>query len=127
MTLYGLLKYTHVTCVVISGVFFSYRFYLLQRHPHRPLSRILKVAPHFNDTVLLAAAIGMLILAGMNPFNIPWLSAKLVLLLVYIGLGTLCLRASAGSSRQIVLFALAAMVYASIVAVALSKKAVFIG
>ena len=127
MTVYGVLKNVHIISVVISGVLFALRFYRLQRYPHRSLARILKLAPHINDTLLLGAAIGMLVLTGANPLHMPWLSVKLVLLPVYIGLGATCLRAAPGSGRQIAFFVLATLVYVFIAVTALSKNAWFMG
>ncbi len=78
MTTYEMLKLAHVTCVVISGTLFIYRYALLSLRPDRPLAKPLKVLPHINDTILLACAIGMLILISVNPFTTPWLLAKIV-------------------------------------------------
>lgn len=123
MTPYELLKLTHVCCVVISGILFSYRYMMLNRYPNRPLATPLKVLPHINDTVLLAAAIGMLVLVNMNPLEVPWLLAKITALFGYIFLGAFCLRATPGSRRQLIFFVAAVAVFVYIVWVALSKQA----
>lgn len=122
MTSYTLLKITHVSCVVVSGFLFTYRFVQLNRHPDKPLATPLKVLPHINDTVLLIAAIGMLILIGASPLQRPWLIAKIVALLGYISLGALCLRAMPGSRRQTSMFVVAITVFGYIVWVATSKQ-----
>ena len=107
--------------MVISGVLFIYRFYLLQTRPSEALARHLRILPHVNDTLLLTAAIGMLIVLRINPFQLAWLNVKLLLLPVYIVLGALCMRATAGSMRQRSYFGLAISVYASMVTMALLK------
>ncbi len=122
-----MLKLGHVTCVVISGSLFVVRFARLSLYPDRPLAKALKVLPHVNDTVLLASAIGMLGLIGLNPFTTPWLMAKIVSLLVYIVLGTICMRSLPGSRRQAVSFVAAISVFAYIVLVGLSKQAIPLG
>jgi uncharacterized membrane protein SirB2 len=127
MTYYEMLKLGHVTCVVISGSLFVVRFARLSLYPDRPLAKALKVLPHVNDTVLLASAIGMLGLIGLNPFITPWLMAKIVSLLVYIALGTICMRSLPGSRRQAVSFVAAISVFAYIVLVGLSKQAIPLG
>ena len=117
-----MLKLAHVACVAISGSLFIYRYAVLNMHPHRPLAKALKVLPHINDTVLLFSAIGMLSLIGLNPFTTPWLLTKIMALLVYIALGTICMRSLPGSRRQSVSFAAAISVFAYIVLVGLSKQ-----
>ena len=117
-----MLKLVHVTCVVISGSLFVYRYARLRMRPHQPLARALKVLPHINDTVLLACAIGMLILIGVNPFTTPWLFAKIAALIVYIALGAICMRSLPGSKRQAIFFAAAISVFAYILLVAFSKQ-----
>ena len=127
MTYYEMLKLAHVACVVISGSLFIYRYAVLNMHPDRPLAKALKVLPHINDTVLLISAIGMLSLIGLNPFTTPWLLTKIVALLVYIVLGTICMRSLPGSRRQAGSFVAALSVFAYIVLVGLSKQVIPLG
>ena len=127
MTIYYMLKMGHVTCVVISGTLFIFRYARLRMHPEQPLVKALKVLPHVNDTVLLSCAIGMLILIGVNPFTTPWLLAKIVALLVYIVLGAICLRSPPGSRSQAVSFVAAISVFAYILLVGLSKQVIPLG
>lgn len=122
-----MLKLGHVACVVISGSLFIFRYARLSLYPDQPLTKALKVVPHINDTVLLFSAIGMLSLIGLNPFKTPWLLAKIVALLVYIVLGTICMRSLPGSRRQAVSFVAAISVFAYIVLVGLSKQAIPLG
>ncbi len=119
-----MLKLGHVTCVVISGSLFVVRYARLRIYPNQPLPKALKVLPHINDTALLLCAIGMLSLIGLNPFTTPWLLAKIVALLVYIALGTVCMRSPPGSRRQAVSFVAAISVFGYIVLVGLSKQAI---
>jgi uncharacterized membrane protein SirB2 len=43
----------------------------------------------------------------LNPFAVPWLAAKLALLVAYIGLGTLALRGTRGRRAQALCYAAA--------------------
>jgi uncharacterized membrane protein SirB2 len=122
MTLYDLLKLAHVSSVVISGSLFIYRFVRLGAKPNQPLPKALKVVPHINDTVLLGCALGMLYVAGINPFTTPWLFAKILALLAYIVIGAICMRSTPGSKRQTVSFVAAISVFAYILLVGLSKQ-----
>ncbi|MCH8134787.1 MAG: SirB2 family protein [Proteobacteria bacterium] len=122
MTFYETLKLAHISCVVISGSLFVYRYARLSLHPDRALSKPLKVLPHINDAVLLSCAIGMLSLIGLNPFTTPWLLAKIVALVAYIVLGTICMHSLPGSRRQSVSFVAAISVFAYILLVGLNKQ-----
>jgi len=124
MTFYSILKFGHVFCVVISGSLFVYRYAKIRVHPDRPLPKALKVLPHINDTVLLLCAIGMLILIGLNPFATPWLLAKILAVLLYILLGTICMRSLPGSRHQTVSFVAAVSVFTYILFVGLSKQVI---
>ena len=124
MTYYEVLKLAHVTCVVISGTLFIYRYARLRICPDQPFPKALKILPHINDTALLASAIGMLSLIGLNPFTTPWLLAKIVALVLYIVLGMICMRSLPGSRCQAVSFVAAISVFAYIVFVGLSKQAI---
>ena len=124
MILYDLLKLGHVTAVVISGSLFVYRYVRLNRRPDQPLPRPLKVLPHINDTMLLAFAIGMLSLLGLNPFTAPWLLAKILALLAYIVIGAICMRSPPGSRRQAVSFMAAISVFAYILLLGLRKQVI---
>jgi len=120
--LYEALKLAHISCVVISGSLFIYRYARLALYPEQSVAMLLKVLPHINDTLLLACAIGMLVLLGLNPFMTPWLLTKILALLAYIGLGAICMRAPPGSRKQAISFVAALGVFAFIVAVALTKQ-----
>ncbi len=122
MTLYDTLKLAHVSCALISGSLFVFRYVRLVLRPDQALPKALKVLPHINDTVLLSCAIGMLTLIGLNPFTTPWLLAKIIALLVYIVLGAICMRSRPGSRRQNVSFAAAISVFAYILFVGLNKQ-----
>ncbi|MBT5219649.1 MAG: SirB2 family protein [Woeseia sp.] len=123
MNLYESLKLIHVACVVISGALFALRFALLNVRPKNRLPKQLKVLPHVVDTVLLVAAIGMLLLSAVNPFQVTWLTAKIIALVAYILFGAFCLRSRPGSARQAVMFVVAASVFVYMVWVAVSKHA----
>ncbi|MBT8080118.1 MAG: SirB2 family protein [Gammaproteobacteria bacterium] len=121
MTAYNLLKAGHIACVVVSGSLFVLRYVLHNIHPQRPLPASLKVLPHINDTALLGCAIGMLVIAGLNPFAVSWLLAKIIALFVYIALGAMCMRATPASRGQAASFAAAMIAFGYIVLVAISK------
>ena len=111
--------------VVISsaatGVLFVVRGGLMLAKPGALRARWARILPHVIDTVLLAAALGMLWLARLNPADAPWLLAKIAALVLYVGLGTVALKRGRTRSTRVVFWILAMVVFAYIVAVALTK------
>ncbi|RPI48829.1 MAG: hypothetical protein EHM59_00410 [Betaproteobacteria bacterium] len=122
MSWYATAKAVHVVCVVLSIAGFVTRFALAWRGStllRRPAARIL---PHVNDTMLLGAAIAMLALARIDPLAVPWLSAKVAGLVVYILLGMVALRHGRTPAIRTVAFAAALGSFGYLVSVALVKN-----
>jgi len=94
----------------------------MNTRPDQPPPKTLKVVPHINDTILLGCALGMLYVAGINPFTMPWLFAKILALLAYIIIGAICMRSIPGSKQQTVSFVAAISIFAYILLVGLSKQ-----
>ncbi len=118
---YLVLKYLHMLTVSITLTLFLLRgFWMLGDSPHLA-ARWVRIVPHANDTLLLLAAIGMLITGRLDPLQQPWILAKLLGLLVYIGLGTLALKHRDKRVRVSALIA-ALAVFAWIASVAVSKQ-----
>ncbi len=90
--MYTALKHLHALTAVISISLFLLRGGWLFTTPERLSARWIKVAPHANDTVLLTTAIAMLVVGDLNVLENPWLIGKILLLLAYIGLGTIALK-----------------------------------
>ncbi len=121
---YETLKHLHASTVTVSLVLFLLRGFWMLRESPRVQARWARIVPHINDTLLLASAIGMLIVARMNPIEQPWLMAKIVGLLAYIGLGTLALKRGRTKAMQIKAFIASLGVFAYIVAVAVAKQVI---
>ncbi|MBL4773350.1 MAG: SirB2 family protein [Alcanivoracaceae bacterium] len=119
--MYTELKYAHILFVSISILLFQYRFYL--QLFNKPISKLLKVTPHINDTLLLISAISLAYIAGFNPLQQPWLSAKIIALLFYIAFGMLALKSS--GTKSILAYVLATLTYVFIILTALNKTPYF--
>jgi uncharacterized membrane protein SirB2 len=121
---YAVLRILHISTVHLTlGLFLLRGFWMLTESP-RLNARWVSVVPHVNDTVLLAAAIALLIVGGLNPLEQPWLLAKIAGLLAYIGLGTLALKRGKTKATRIKALIAALVVFAYIVAVAISKQVI---
>ena len=84
--------------------------------------RAARVLPHVIDTALLVSGIGLAWTLRLNPLATPWLLAKIVLLLIYIGLGIVALRGGLPRSVRLLAFAAALLCVAQIAAMALTKQ-----
>ena len=91
---YLFVKYSHQIFVTITILLFNIRFFMLWRHPEKPLAGIWKAMPHLNDTMLLFTGLWLMKITHFSPFNAPWLGMKILLLLVYIVLGMIMMRST---------------------------------
>lgn len=122
MLIYVLVKYVHVTTVILSLSGFFLRGLLLLHASPIMNARWIRILPHVNDTILLIAAVTLAAMSGQYPFVVDWVTAKVLGLIAYIILGSLALRP--GSSRKARIgCGLAAMgVFGWIVSVALTRQ-----
>jgi len=89
---FAALKAIHIATAAISyALFFVRGIWILAGSPLLE-RRWVRVVPHVNDTVLLAAAIWMTLILHEYPGTHAWLSAKLAGLVAYIALGMVALR-----------------------------------
>jgi uncharacterized membrane protein SirB2 len=121
---YTLLKLIHIGTVYITfGLFLTRGIWMLLDSP-RLQDRWVKVVPHLNDTLLLTAAIAMLIVGGLNPLEHPWLLAKISGLLLYIALGTMALKRGKTKAQRAGYFLAALATIGFIIAVAVTKQVI---
>ena len=121
---YPLLRTLHIATVQLSLALFLLRGFWMLTGSQRLHARWARTVPHINDSLLLTAAIAMLVFAAINPLEQPWLLAKIVGLLAYIGLGTLALKR--GKTKTIRVKALIAAIgmFGYIIAVAITKQVI---
>lgn len=120
---YLLVRHLHMSCAAISITLFVVRGTCQTAGWPWRQWRWLRIAPHLVDTVLLGAAISLAWWTQQYPFAQNWLSAKVVALLVYIGLGSLALRPGASRTVQRGAFLGALLTVAYIVGVAMTRSA----
>ena len=120
--MYLALKHFHITCVVLSGAGFFVRGWWSVTGSPLLAARLTRWLPHLIDTCLLASAIGLAWMAGQYPFVHAWLTAKVLGLLVYIGLGSVALRPGRPRAVRLAAWLAALGVFSYIVSVALTKN-----
>ena len=124
MTWYSAIKLVHVGSVAASASLFVLRGVWLFQKSGMLSRRWVRITPHIVDTVLLSSAILLVIELHQYPFVHPWLTAKVVALLVYIGLGMVALRYAHSRRTQLISWMAALIVLAYIIAVALTRNPV---
>ncbi|WP_415035812.1 SirB2 family protein [Azonexus sp.] len=120
---YLLLKQIHITCVVLSGLGFALRFFWMLRSSPYLQARLTRMIPHLVDSTLFFTALAMVWMSGQYPFVHSWLTAKVLALLLYIILGAMALKRGRTREQRFKFGLLAALTFAYIVGVALSRQA----
>ena len=115
------LRALHVSAAIASFTLFGLRAIALDRGAGWPLRRGVRRLSYAVDTILLAAAVTLTTIICQYPIRNDWLTAKLLLLGIYILLGYQALRAPARRTRLLCLAA-AAATFLFIVSVARSHE-----
>jgi len=96
---YYWVKNLHLTTVALNICIFMLRFYWMMQKSVWLDKKPVRYFSITNDTLLLIAGISMALMSQQYPFVAPWLTAKLIMLLVYIVFGSIALKR--GSSMRI--------------------------
>lgn len=115
---YPEIRVTHVWAVIASGMLFGVRGLAACLGAGWARAVPLRVLSYAIDTVLLTAALMLATMLRQYPFVQPWLTVKVVLLVVYIGLGYVALRGAWSRAARFALWLLAVGVYVFIYSVA---------
>ncbi|MFQ3038192.1 SirB2 family protein [Neisseria cinerea] len=118
---YLIVKYSHQIFVTVTILLFNIRFFLLWKNPEKPLAGFWKALPHLNDTMLLFTGLWLMKITHFSPFNAPWLGTKILLLLTYIALGMIMMRARPRSAKFYAVYLLAMCCVTCIVYLAKTK------
>jgi uncharacterized membrane protein SirB2 len=117
------LRQAHLALVIASGSLFALRGLAVlagARWPQRPALRLGSVAI---DTLLLAAGATLWTLLSLNPLREHWLGAKLLLLVLYVVLGTFALKRARGTGVRAAFLAAALLVFATMVSIGWTRDA----
>ena len=118
---YALARSVHVGSVALSLLLFVVRGVWMIQGSELLRARPVKVMPHVVDTILLLSAILLAVLSHQYPLQASWLTAKVAALVIYIVLGTIALRRGSTRSVRIAAWCAALLVFAYIVAVAVTR------
>jgi uncharacterized membrane protein SirB2 len=119
---YADIRLFHVSCVILSGGLFLSRGLL--RIADAPVAnhRALRISSYVIDTALLSGGILLTMVLHQYPFTNAWLTAKLLLLILYIIFGLYALKGSHRRRVRILAFLAALATYAFIVGVAFTHR-----
>jgi uncharacterized membrane protein SirB2 len=119
---YGTVKLIHQSAVALSFAGFFARGLGVFAGAAWVRARVAKTLPHIVDSVLLLSALWLAWTLRLTPAEAPWLLAKIIGLVVYIGLGTLALKPGRSLRLRAVAWFAALAVFGYIVSVALTKS-----
>lgn len=117
-----LIKTIHETAVAISGTGFFVRGLGGLLGAPWVRGRLAKTLPHFVDSVLLLSALALAWSLHLTLANSPWLIAKIIGLLLYIGLGIVALRQGRPVHIRALAWVAALATFGWIVSVAIIKN-----
>ncbi|GGP73817.1 MULTISPECIES: SirB2 family protein [Shewanella] len=121
---YTLIKNLHIMLALVSVALFTYRWLSSFCASAGMQSKFLKVLPHLNDTLLLLTGVVLIAILKMNVVEQSWLIAKLIALVVYIGLGVLAIKCQHRGQKLLAGIA-ALLVFGYIVGASMSHAAWF--
>ncbi len=115
---YPQIRAVHVTAVIVSGTLFLARGVAVQARAAWPLAAPVRYASYAVDTVLLAAGVTLFVILPGALFANGWLAVKLVLVAVYILLGTLALRRARTPLGRLICLLAALCTYGIVIVIA---------
>jgi len=115
---YPQIKWIHVAAVIASGGLFALRGLAAQFGATWTMVAPLRYLSYTIDTVLLTAALMLSAILHQYPFVHAWLTVKVVLMVVYIVLGSFALKRGRTRSARLGYWLAALAVYGFIISVA---------
>ena len=122
MTVHSAVRHWHLVFVTLSIGGFAVRGLWRIAGRALPQSGWRHKLPHINDTLLLAAGIGLTVITGQYPLADAWLTAKLLGLLAYIALGWVALRESTGPGARVLAWLGALLAFGYVASVAVTRS-----
>ncbi len=118
---YFAIKHLHMTAAGLSILFFVIRAYWSVTGSALLQKRTVKIVPHIIDTVLLACGVALSIMLGAAGMQ-PWVLTKIILLIAYIGVGTIAIKRGKTARTRGIAAVIAIAIFAYIVGVAINHS-----
>ena len=123
--MYEATRTIHLATVSLSFSLFVLRGVWMLRDSALLHHRLVRVLPHANDTIVLASGVYLSLMIRQYPLVHGWITAVVVLLLIYIGLGLVALRRGKTKLIRATAWAAAILVFIYIVTIARTKNALW--
>lgn len=118
LELYPQIRLFHISCALLSGGLFCLRGMLMLAGSAQTNHLLLRWLSYFIDTSLFAAALLLVALLHQYPIQQNWLTIKLLLIVVYVVLGSFALRRARTYRARAGCLAAAVLVYLFVISVA---------
>ena len=116
---YPQIKWVHIAAVIASGSLFALRGAVVALGGSRwAMAAPLRYLSYTIDTTLLTAALMLATILHQVPFVHAWLTAKVLLLVAYVVLGSFALKRARTSRARVGCFIAAVVIYLFIASVA---------
>lgn len=120
---YILVKQIHMAAASLSFLGFLIRGFWMISENSLLQAKVTKILPHIIDTVLLVTAISLVIILQAYPFEVNWITAKVLFLVAYIVIGTIALKRGKTKKIRIMAFVVSLIIILAIFAIAVMKPA----
>lgn len=115
---YRQILWAHIAAVTASGSLFAVRGWLVQAGSRWGMAAPLRYLSYGIDTVLLTAALMLVTILPRAMFANGWLATKLILLVVYVVLGTFALKRGRTPESRRACYVAALVVFATMIGIA---------
>ena len=112
----------HIAAVCLSGSFFLLRGLWMIQENTLLEKKIVRIAPHVIDTVLLISAAVLVALTQQYPGIDSWLTVKVLALIAYIVLGVFAFRRGKTKTARVSYLAAAIAAFGFMVSVSLTRS-----
>lgn len=120
---YLAIRHLHVASVVLSGCVFLIRGLLIQAGRKKlALAGPVRYASYTIDTVLLLSALLLVTILPWAMFSNGWLTVKLVLVVVYVVLGTYALKRGRTRRMRAICYLAALATFITIIGIAIAHQ-----
>lgn len=118
---YPEIRFVHVTAVYASGGLFFLRGLMMIGGMQRARAMPVRILSYTIDTTLLTAALMLMTILHQYPFVHAWLTAKVLLLILYVALAFLALGTGRPQSSRVGLWLSGLAVYGFIISIAVTR------
>jgi uncharacterized membrane protein SirB2 len=115
------LRNAHIACATLTIALFVLRGALMLADSPWQRATVLRILPHVVDTMLLTTALMLTTIVHQYPFASDWLTTKVLLLVVYVVLGSIALRRGRNRTIRKAAFAAALLTVGFLVSVARAR------